>query len=684
MSPSTATGYEFTVTDTCGVAPVTTTAQVLFIQNPALVVNIGADITATCIDQIDISSNVVGGFGPYEYSWSSNGGSPFATTPDVSFTDNEDLVVTVTVTDACDITASDNLNVTYPPVPVNVNLGTDITATCLDNNQIIPVVGGGVGTYSYSWTNGSSNVGSASSLSITVSENSNISLTVEDQCGNTGSDALTINIPAVPVLLDLGPDQTVTCSDQTLIDPAITGGVGNYSYEWSLQSGVIGVGATLMFQTDQTETVILSVEDQCGNVADDDVVFTIPQLALNVDAGSDQTILCTDPVNLEGLVSGGVGGYTYAWQVNGMIIGNGSTFSGQFINDTQVELVVTDECGNENTDQVNISIPPVPVNAYAGEDLTVTCLDLTNLLGTATGGVGSFNYAWSDADGLITPTAIANVTTTSNHTYILSVVDECGNVDTDEVNVFVPPVPIEMTMTPDASICLNDAVAIGGLGTGGVGTISYYWEHDHSTLETTTVSPESSTTYVLVAEDQCGNTATGETVVVVSQITPNFMAEYIDDFTVAFTNASENDVWVEWTFPDGTTSNEDNPVHTFNTVDTWEVTLTAWAAAGCRRSITQEYFPTGNVFVPNTFTPDHDGINDVFFCYGHDLASFEITIFNKWGEVVYHSTDITMPWDGSTKGGDYYVPDGVYPYIMKAMDKKDHVIERKGSVQIIR
>lgn len=684
VSPITATSYNFTVSDTCGVTPVNATANVLFVVNPALTVNIGADISTNCLDQIDISSTVSGGFGPYEYSWTANSGAPFATTPDVSFTDNQDQIINLTVTDACDITASDNLNVTYPPVPVNVNLGADFTATCIDNNVINPVVNGGVGTYSYTWTNGAFNVGSASSLTIQLSQDATIELIVEDECGNTQSDEVEISIPAVPVLLDLGSDYTVTCTDETLITPDVSGGVGAYSYEWTLQSGIIGNGSTLLFQTEQTETVVLSIEDQCGNTAEDDVLFTIPQLALNVDAGSDLETICTDPVTLEGSVSGGVGGYSYQWQVNGTTIGNAATYSGQFNGDTVVELVVTDDCGNENTDQVNISIPPVPVIADAGADLTITCLEMAELNGAASGGIGSFNYSWSDATGALSASASAFVSTPVNNTYVLTIVDECGNTDTDEVNVLVPPVPVELTMSPDVSICLNDVAYLYGVGTGGVGTITYTWTHDQSTSENISVSPESSTSFVLVAEDQCGNSATGETVVMVSQITPNFMAEYVDDFTVAFTNVSDNDVWVEWSFSDGATSNEDNPVHTFTTVDTWEVTLTAWAAEGCSRRITQEYYPTGGLFVPNTFTPDNDGINDVFFCYGHDLASFEIIIFNKWGDVVYQSTDITMPWDGSAKGGDYYVPDGVYPYILKAMDKKDKVIEKKGSVQIIR
>ena len=149
-------------------------------------------------------------------------------------------------------------------------------------------------------------------------------------------------------------------------------------------------------------------------------------------------------------------------------------------------------------------------------------------------------------------------------------------------------------------------------------------------------------------------------------------------------NTTPDANFFEWEFSDGTISNDVNPVHTFSSVENWTVTLSAWADSGCVRRIGQEYHPLGDLFVPNSFTPDNDGINDVFFAIGHDLKSFEITIFSKWGDVVFHSTDITVPWDGSVRSGGYYLQDGVYPFTIVAIDERDKIIERKGAVTILR
>ena len=72
-------------------------------------------------------------------------------------------------------------------------------------------------------------------------------------------------------------------------------------------------------------------------------------------------------------------------------------------------------------------------------------------------------------------------------------------------------------------------------------------------------------------------------------------------------------------------------------------------------------------FVPNSFTPNGDGVNDVFkiFTNAQDPEYFEMRVFNRWGEVMFESTDADKAWEGDFKGGEYYLPDGVYTYYIK-------------------
>jgi gliding motility-associated-like protein len=88
------------------------------------------------------------------------------------------------------------------------------------------------------------------------------------------------------------------------------------------------------------------------------------------------------------------------------------------------------------------------------------------------------------------------------------------------------------------------------------------------------------------------------------------------------------------------------------------------------------------IFVPNVFTPNGDGKNDVLFVYGNYMASIQFKIFNQWGEMIFSSQSAAIGWDGSYKGKQQ--PVGVYVYALKAVLQDGVVVNKKGSVNLIR
>lgn len=121
------------------------------------------------------------------------------------------------------------------------------------------------------------------------------------------------------------------------------------------------------------------------------------------------------------------------------------------------------------------------------------------------------------------------------------------------------------------------------------------------------------------------------------------------------------------TDPEDTIPNDTivDPIDTLNAVD---------------NTLTEADF---NFYIPNTFTPDGDGINDVFGVIGPETDSFALKVYNRWGQVVYESIQIQDRWKGNHQGGEYYVPDGVYNYVMKATEGKLFV-EKEGHIVIFR
>lgn len=101
---------------------------------------------------------------------------------------------------------------------------------------------------------------------------------------------------------------------------------------------------------------------------------------------------------------------------------------------------------------------------------------------------------------------------------------------------------------------------------------------------------------------------------------------------------------------------------------------------GIENTLTEDEF---NFYIPNAFTPDGDGINDVFGVIGPVTDTYALQIFNRWGQMVYQSTNIEDRWTGNHLGGAYYFPDGIYIYHVKAIEGK-LVYEDRGHVLIMR
>ncbi len=159
---------------------------------------------------------------------------------------------------------------------------------------------------------------------------------------------------------------------------------------------------------------------------------------------------------------------------------------------------------------------------------------------------------------------------------------------------------------------------------------------------------------------------------------------------VTFTNASLNASSYLWDFGNGKFSENVNDEMRYLEPGDYNVVLTAFDDVnGCSDTMLFIIYvrPPNSIYVPNTFTPDNDGINDVFMIKGENIAleNFSFTVFNRWGDAVWTSVDPTEVWTGSFQGGNYFIPDGVYPFVLKYQytDTSDRQT-MSGHVQIIR
>jgi gliding motility-associated-like protein len=112
----------------------------------------------------------------------------------------------------------------------------------------------------------------------------------------------------------------------------------------------------------------------------------------------------------------------------------------------------------------------------------------------------------------------------------------------------------------------------------------------------------------------------------------------------------------------------------------YPVLMYAENECGCRDS-TLRYITVkseGWLYIPTAFSPNNDGLNDIFQVIGQNITEFEMSIYNRWGQRVYYSRDAESGWDGRTQFGTDIVYNGMYLYKISAVDQKGNQIEREG------
>lgn len=168
---------------------------------------------------------------------------------------------------------------------------------------------------------------------------------------------------------------------------------------------------------------------------------------------------------------------------------------------------------------------------------------------------------------------------------------------------------------------------------------------------------------------------------------------YLDSAWVSFVNQSVNGASYVWDFGNGQTSTSENPAHFFDSCGTHRVYLLAISPEGCEDTTSVSFDiecspDEGDLEIPNTFTPNNDGVNDYFnvvLSGTNNLADFSGVIFNRWGAEVYKWTDWQTKengWNGEVSGSA--AAEGTYFYIIRARAMDGEQFEYKGTVTLFR
>ena len=159
----------------------------------------------------------------------------------------------------------------------------------------------------------------------------------------------------------------------------------------------------------------------------------------------------------------------------------------------------------------------------------------------------------------------------------------------------------------------------------------------------------------------------------------------LEEPVIYFKDKSENATFWNWTFDEFGSSSYQNPVYSYETADSYTVKLVVSNPGGCSDSITHKVIvsPYNFINLPSGFSPNGDGKNETFgILKAGNIELLEFKIYNRWGNLVFSTTNPDEAWDGKRKGKDQNT--GTYIYYVKGRKNSGEITEVKGSFTLIR
>ena len=636
----------------------------------------------SCFGNNDGNAAVVvsGGNAPYTYSWN--------TTPVQNNQNATNLSAgnyTVTITDNNGCTTTQNITITEPQA-LSINYLGQQNVTCFggNNGSLNVSVTGGNAPYTYNWNNNTyPNSPNINNLPAGI-----YLLTVTDANGCLASTQFNVAEPN-ELSANIVNTNNVSCNgfSDGNIQTSIFGGTQPYSYQWNptanTQPNINNLSAGYY---------LLTVTDNNGCIDTVGAFINEPTPVSTTALGND-TICPNTFTTITAAGSGGVGNYTYQWN-------NNSSGASQNVspNSTTTYLVYATDANGcvGSSDSVTITVNDINNTLLTISPDTGICLgDFYNISANVFGGIGNYSFTWNNNLGNGSGPFSVSPTNTTN--YIVTLTDECGNTKNESVLVNVNPLPnvdiLPQTKTACGTVQLNFSNNMANQSGS-----TYYWDfgdNTSSTQENPTKAYSQTGFYnVMLTVTSAFGCVNSDQANMNITVNPKPVAQF-DASTykttmlnpeISFDNYSVDANFYEWTFGDGNTSTQQNPINTYTKDGIYLVQLIAKNTFGCKDTATAkiEIEPEYHFYIPNAFTPDNDGNNDIFTAVGEEIEEFDMQIFNRWGELIYETNDLNNGWNGTTKNDNSLAMEGVYVYNIKLRDWEGLYHKFTGKVTLIK
>lgn len=678
LSNVTAGTYTVTVTDanSCtGSASFTITEPTPFVLNPATITNV------SCLGASNgsITANPSGGVTPYRFQWSVPG-----TTATISNLPQGTYALTVTDLNNCVVTAT--YNITQPPTGITFLPPQIVDELCHGGNtgSITVNVSGGTGNRTYQWShNATLGLPTASQLIAGA-----YTVTVSDANGCSITNTYTVNEPAAIIFAT--PTVTdVSCgggSDGTAqVNPS--GGTPGYTYAWN---GAPGTNPKTGLAAGTYNVVVTDANNCTASTA-----VTINQPAslssyttstdVKCHAGADGTMTMN--------VNGGNQPYKYSWSDPGHQVSQTATglVAGTYY------CTVTDNTGCSTSASGSITDPSE--FKFTPSSTQVKCAGDQNGTISISGNGGTPPYTFSvtqDQANFVhqDPVTLAAEGLAAG-LYLVIANDNNGCTKTDTISV-ASPVADSIIITTDSTSCFGPQYTDGAIHITGLTAqnMPYQYSVDSGLYQYSgDFYGLGAGLHSLVAQNNFGCLTYWQAVI--GTPVEGFVSVLPKDTTLQLGESIQLSSSF-YPYPTSAITNYNwSPAIALNCIDCPDpvafpynrqnqYVLTVTYNKGCiaTDSLTIVVLNNLKVYIPNSFSPNGDGNNDVFLIYGEAIKTIDLKVFNRWGELIFKTENQFQGWDGTYKG-EMQNP-GVYVYDAKITFLDDKTNQRAGSITLIR
>jgi gliding motility-associated-like protein len=549
--------------------------------------------------------------------------------------------------------------------PITVQSGPSVSLTndttiCKGNSISLNASGG----TNYQWS-GAIN---ATASSVLVSPLVNSTYLVKASNGSCFGpiDSVTVSV-AVQPLISLAGD-SVSCNSGPV--QLIANCPSGQTFHWS--SGISSTNDTILISTGFPAYISAYAFDGiCNSMLDSIWVDTLSSPTLSVNFLPSSCI--NDTVHFS--ASTNASNFTWNFGHSASGASNTSNLANPIhvynsAGNYSINLVAQNYCGSMSyTSPITVQVGP---QVQVPNDTTICKGQSVNLIAS-----GGTNYVWTGA--ISSNVSSVLVTPLVPSTYIVKASNgTCfGIPDTIVVNPIDKPIVLVSGID---TVCNSELITLTATGAS-----TYFWNGASGTsIDTIQVAPNVNSTYSVVGAIGACLSDTSFFKVTVSNLSIADYSYSLDTCSgeIIFLNKSSLANSYKWIFGDGFESSLMHPIHSYSESGTYQTSLITNPGKSCSDTlideIKYEQNPEGYLFIPNAFTPDGDGLNDVFTIKSfHKCKLLKLEIYDRWGVLIYQTQGYQISWNGKSNG--FLVPLGVYIYVVNFNDT-----EKRGSITLFR